>query len=145
MMPLSSEGPGSLVREEAMKSRMRNLIRICGQRSGGAFVVRLGLRRFAYPCRRPTLIVLMTPRHIRAKAINATRLPERDIRERHRNRNPLNRLAELSRQRSQDGRGRSRADILRCALHDHPGRRARQREDQIGKEAHAKCLCRVIC
>ena len=31
-MPLLSEGPGSLVREEATKSRMRNLIRICGQR-----------------------------------------------------------------------------------------------------------------
>ena len=146
-MPLLSEGPGSLVREEATKSRMRNLIRICGQRSGGAFVVRLGLGRFAYPCR-PTLIVLMTPRHIRARAVNATRLPERqrdrDIHERHGIRDFLDRLAELSRQRSQDGRGRSRADILRCALHDHPERGARQREDQIGKEAHAKCLYRAL-
>jgi hypothetical protein len=41
VMPLLlSEEPGSLVREEAAKSRMRNLIRICGQRSGSAFVVR---------------------------------------------------------------------------------------------------------
>jgi hypothetical protein len=37
VMPLLLEGPRSVVREEAVKSRMRNLIQICGQRSGGAF------------------------------------------------------------------------------------------------------------
>jgi hypothetical protein len=114
MMPLLSEGPGSLVREEATKSRMRNLIRICGQPSEVLFS-KLGLQ-FAPPEPRDTA-PLCSARRVAAEIKSSSAETPTSAFSKH--------LAELTRQRSQDGGGRPRADLWQCALHDHPERRPR--------------------
>ena len=118
VMPLLSEGPGSLVREEATKSRMRNLIRICGQPSEVLFS-KLGLQ-FA-PLEPRDTAPLCLARRVAAE-IQFVECRDTCIR-----------ILQASRKtdstRSQDGGGRPRADLWQCALHDHPERRARQRED----------------
>ena len=126
VMPLLSEGPGSLVREEATKSRMRNLIRICGQRR--CFRAFFDARPFCSSL--PHSLSLSAPHFLRHIHVDATRSKyikvRRDQVQRQR-RTPqdsriFEHLAKLTRQRSRDGGRRPRADIWWCALYDHPER-----------------------
>jgi hypothetical protein len=115
-----------LVREEATKSRMRNLIRICGQRR--CFRAFFDARPFCSSL--PHSLSLSAPHFLRHIHVDATRSKyikvRRDQVQRQR-RTPqdsriFEHLAKLTRQRSRDGGRRPRADIWWCALYDHPER-----------------------